>query len=89
MCASYIVNDQNTRLVENIKAVGWNGLEAAFDVLEKRWPGLVRPDKEPIQVLVLGTGMVGKHAVDAVTTGATRGTAPTSRASRAMLTSTP
>jgi alanine dehydrogenase len=62
-----IVNAQNIRLVENMKAVAWNGLEAAFDVLEKRWPGLVRPDKEPIQVLIFGTGMVGKHAVDAAT----------------------
>jgi len=60
-----IVNEQNIRLVENMKAVAWNGLEAAFDVLEKRWPDLTRPDKEPIQVLILGTGMVGKHAVDA------------------------
>ncbi len=62
-----IVNAQNIRLVENMKAVAWNGLEAAFDVLEKRWPGLVRPDKEPVQVLIFGTGMVGKHAVDAAT----------------------
>ena len=62
-----IVNGQNIRLVENMKAVAWNGLEAAFDVLEKRWPNLTRPDGEPIQVLVLGTGMVGKHAVDAAT----------------------
>jgi len=62
-----IVNEQNIRLVENMKAVAWNGLEAAFDVLEKRWPDLTRPDKEPIRVLVLGTGMVGKHAVDAAT----------------------
>ena len=62
-----IVNGHNIRLVENMKAVAWNGLETAFDVLEKRWPGLTRPDKEPIHVLVLGTGMVGKHAVDAAT----------------------
>jgi len=62
-----IVNDQNIRLVENMKAVAWNGLEAAFDVLEKGWPGLVRPDKEPIQALIFGTGMVGKHAGDAAT----------------------
>jgi alanine dehydrogenase len=62
-----IVNGQNIRLVENMKAVAWNGLEAAFDILEKRWPGLVRPDQEPINVLILGTGMVGKHAVDAAT----------------------
>jgi alanine dehydrogenase len=62
-----VVNDINIRLVENIKSVAWNGLEAAFDVLEKRWPGLIRPDKKPIQVLILGTGMVGKKAIEAAT----------------------
>lgn len=62
-----IVNDNNLRLVENMKSVAWNGLEVAFDVLEKTWPGLRRPDGEPIRVLILGTGMVGKHAVDAAT----------------------
>ena len=63
-----IANDKNLRMVENMKAVAWNGLEAAFDWLEKReWPGLVRPDKKPINILILGTGMVGKHAIDAAT----------------------
>ncbi|MBN2503371.1 MAG: hypothetical protein JXB38_21525 [Anaerolineales bacterium] len=62
-----IANDDNIRLVENMKAVAWNGLEAAFDWLEKIWPGLVRPDKKPIQVLIIGAGMVGKHAVEAAT----------------------
>lgn len=60
-----VANDANIRLIENMQAVAWNGLEAAFDVLEKRWPGLARPDGKPIQVLVLGTGMVGKYAIDA------------------------
>lgn len=62
-----IVNDLNLRLVENMRAVSWNGLEAAFDVLERRWPGLLRPDGEPFHVLILGAGMVGKHAVEAAT----------------------
>ena len=62
-----IANDNNLRMVENMKSVAWNGLEAAFDCLEKEWPGLVRPDKKPINVLILGTGMVGKHAIDAAT----------------------
>lgn len=62
-----IVDDNNIRLVENMRAVAWNGLEAAFDVLEKRWPGLRRPDGMPIRVLILGTGMVGKHAIEAAT----------------------
>lgn len=62
-----IVNDNNLRMVENMRAVAWNGLEAAFDVLEKRWAGLQHPEGRPIRVLVLGTGMVGKHAVEAGT----------------------
>jgi alanine dehydrogenase len=62
-----IVNDSGIRLVENMKKVAWNGLEAAFDWLEKQWPGLERPDKKPIQVLILGTGMIGKHAIEAAT----------------------
>jgi alanine dehydrogenase len=60
-----IVNDNDVRLVENMKAVAWNGLEVAFELLEGHWPGLARPDGKPIQTLLLGTGMVGQHAVDA------------------------
>jgi alanine dehydrogenase len=62
-----IVDDYNIRLVENMKAVSWNGLETAFGVLEKTWPGLLREKGQPFKVLVLGTGMVGKHAVEAAT----------------------
>jgi len=61
-----IVDDRNLRLVENMHAVAWNGLEAAFDVLERDCPGLLRQDT-PYRVLVLGTGMVGKHAMEAAT----------------------
>jgi alanine dehydrogenase len=62
-----IVDDNNIRLVENMRAVAWNGLEVAFDILEKHWNGLKKESDEPIQVLILGAGMVGKHAVEAVT----------------------
>lgn len=62
-----VVDDNNLRLVENMRAVAWNGLEAAFDVLEKRWPDLRRPDGRSICALILGTGMIGKHAVEAAT----------------------
>jgi len=60
-----IVDDNNERMVENMQAVAWNGLEAAYDVLGERFPGLRRADGAPWQVLVLGTGMVGKIALDA------------------------
>lgn len=61
-----IIDDSNMRLVENMHAVAWNGLEAGFDLLEKNCPGLVR-EGQPYRVVILGTGMVGKHAVDAAT----------------------
>jgi alanine dehydrogenase len=60
-----IVDDKNLRLVENMKAVAWNGLEAAFAMLEERFGSLRHPDDRLWQILVLGSGMVGKHAVDA------------------------
>jgi alanine dehydrogenase len=62
-----IVNDHGMRLVEDMKAVAWNGLEVAFDELEKRLPRLDRGDGRPVVVVIVGTGMVGKHAVDAAT----------------------
>jgi alanine dehydrogenase len=62
-----IADDNNLRMIENMKSVAWNGIEAAFDWLEKEWPGLIRPDKMPVNVLILGTGMVGKHAIEAAT----------------------
>lgn len=62
-----IVDDNNLRLVENMRAVAWNGLEIAFDVLEKTFPNLIKPDRTPFNILILGTGMVGKHAIEAAT----------------------
>jgi alanine dehydrogenase len=62
-----IIDDYNIRLVENMRAVAWNGLEVAFDLLEKYYPGLERANGSPFHVLILGTGMVGKHAVEAAT----------------------
>ncbi len=62
-----ILNDTNIRLIENMKAVAWNGLEAAFDILENRYGTLLRENGRPWKTLILGTGMVGKHAVAAAT----------------------
>ena len=62
-----IANGSGIRLVENMKAVAWNGLEAAFDVLEERFTDLRKDNGDPFRVLVMGTGMVGKHAFDAAT----------------------
>jgi len=62
-----IQNDFGVRLVENMKAVAWNGIEVAFDELEEIYPHLLRNPERPWNVLIMGSGMVGKHAVDAAT----------------------
>jgi len=62
-----IIDDHNLRLVENMRAVAWNGLEAAFSIYKNRWPDLIRDSGEPYRVVILGAGMVGKHAVEAAT----------------------
>ena len=62
-----IKDDNGRRLVENLKAVAWNGLEVGFQVLRRTYPspGMEGKEREPIQALVLGVGAVGSHAVQA------------------------
>ncbi len=62
-----VVDDEGRRLVENMAAVAWNGLEAAFDALAANCPWLTDPRRAPIRVTVLGAGTVGKHAIEAAT----------------------
>lgn len=62
-----ITDDHGRRLVEDLKAVAWNGLEAAFEALASGWPDLERPDRGPVQVTIMGAGGIGKHAVEAAT----------------------
>ncbi|HLA93857.1 MAG TPA: hypothetical protein VJO36_10005 [Actinomycetota bacterium] len=62
-----IVDDEGRRMVVNSKAVAWNGLEAAFETLERTWPGLTSPGREPVRVTIMGAGEIGKHAVEAAT----------------------
>lgn len=60
-----IADDEGTRLVENMRAVGWNGLEAAFTALERFNPQRLVPTARTLQVTVMGAGQVGKHAAEA------------------------
>ena len=62
-----IVDDEGQRLVENMVAVAWNGVEAAFTALASLYPQLGIAGRRPIRVTVLGTGQVGRYAVDAAT----------------------
>lgn len=59
-----VTGDDGRRLVQNLRDVARNGLAAAFDALERRWPPFLSPDRDPITVTVLGAGGVGKHAIE-------------------------
>ena len=60
-----LTDDLGRRVVENLRSVAWNALEAAFDVLATTLPGLRPPGGGPVAVVVMGTGEVGRLAVDA------------------------
>jgi len=62
-----ITDDNNQRLVENLRSVAWNGCEIAFKVLHQITPepGLNNPHRPPLNITLLGSGGVGTHAVQA------------------------
>jgi alanine dehydrogenase len=62
-----IKDDFGRRLVENLRAVAWNGIEVAFEVLQSTYPppGFGSPNRPPIMVTLLGVGSVGTHVVRA------------------------
>lgn len=60
-----VKDDNGRRLVENLRAVGWNGAEIAFQALQRQYPHFESPDRPPIQVTLLGSGAVGSHAMQA------------------------
>ena len=60
-------DDLGKRLVENLQAVGWNGINAAFKVLHAHFPdfGFENPQRNPVKVTVMGAGAVGMYAIQA------------------------
>jgi alanine dehydrogenase len=59
-----VTGDDGRRLVQDLRDVAVNGLAAAFEALERRWPPLFSPDRPPVSVTILGAGGVGKHAIE-------------------------
>lgn len=62
-----ITDDSGRRLVIDSRDVAWNGVEAAFDALERTWPDLESPSRRPVRAALVGPGEIGKHAVEAAT----------------------
>jgi alanine dehydrogenase len=59
-----VTGDDGRRLVQNLREVARNGLAAAFDALERRWPPFLSNTRPPVSVTILGAGGVGKHAIE-------------------------
>lgn len=60
-----VKDDLGVRLVQNMAAVGWNGVKAAFIEVAKVLRNFDDPRRRPVRTTVLGAGAVGGHAVQA------------------------
>jgi len=60
-----VKDDNGRRLVENLRAVGWNGVEMAFQALRSQWPDFESAERQPIHVTLMGAGAVGGYAMQA------------------------
>jgi len=63
-----LTDDRGRRLVENLRAVAWNGLNVAFNVLREHYPENEIENsgrRNPVKVTVMGVGAVGLFAVQA------------------------
>lgn len=60
-------DDSGRRLVENLRAVAWNGMEISYQTLEAHYPapGFNSPQRGPVRVTLLGSGAVAVHVVQA------------------------
>ncbi len=62
-----VTDDLGRRLVQNVGAVGWNGVRAAFEEIKKVHPRFAHPGRGPLRVTCLGSGAVGGFAIHAAT----------------------
>jgi len=63
-----LTDDRGRRLVENLRAVAWNGLNVAYNVLREHYPENEIENsgrRNPVKVTVMGVGAVGLFAVQA------------------------
>jgi alanine dehydrogenase len=62
-----VVDDSGRRVVENLQAVAWNGVETAVNILKETYPapGLEDAERPPLHVLLIGAGSVGSHTMQA------------------------
>ena len=62
-----LTDERGLRLVENLEAVGWNGVQAAFGELATSLHRFGDPGRRPVRAVIMGPGHVGAHAARAAT----------------------
>jgi alanine dehydrogenase len=62
-----IVDESGSRLVENLEAVGWNGVREAFGTMARLHKDFNHPSRRPLHVTCLGAGRVAGNAIYAAT----------------------
>lgn len=62
-----VADKDGERLIEHIRGTSWNAVWAGFRALRKTYADFRSPDREPIEVIIVGTGPVGRYAAEAAT----------------------
>lgn len=62
-----LTDDLGVRMVENLSAVGWNGIKMAMHELAKTYRNFDSTTRRSIRVTVMGSGYVGGYAARAAT----------------------
>lgn len=60
-----VKDDLGNRLVQNMEAVGWNGVRSAIQELSKLHRRFADPHRRQLRVTLMGVGAVGGHAARA------------------------
>ena len=62
-----VEDDDGQRLVENLRGTSWNAVWAGFRALKQTYPTFADKGRKPIEVVVVGTGPVGRLVAEAAT----------------------
>lgn len=62
-----VVAGDGRRIIENLRDTSWNAVWAGFCALKKTYPALADKGRNPIEVVILGAGPVGRFAAEAAT----------------------
>lgn len=60
-----VVDDDGARIVEHLRGTSWNAVWAGFKALQKSYSAFFALHRDPMRVLIVGAGAVGRYAAEA------------------------